>query len=61
MKTVLIAVLLVLAFSSKKPDPVNIPSISKVYPKNWYSGYLDIDNNKTHMHYFFFPSQGNQS
>lgn len=59
MKTVLIALLLVLAFSSKKPDPVSIPSISKVYPKNWYSGYLDIDNNKTHMHYFFFPSQGN--
>lgn len=58
MKAVLIiALLAVTALSSKKPDAVNIPSIAKVYPKDWFSGYLDLDNNKTHMHYFFFPSQ----
>lgn len=58
MKAVLIiALLATAALSSKKPDPVSIPSIAKVYPKDWFSGYLDLDNNKTHMHYFFFPSQ----
>ena len=57
MKIVLIAVLIALALTSKKPDPVNIASISKVYNKPWYSGYLDLDNDSTHMHYFFFPSQ----
>jgi len=57
MKTVLIAALLVLALASIKPEPVNIASVTAVYPKPWYSGYLDIDANTTHMHYFFFPSQ----
>jgi hypothetical protein len=57
MKIVLIAALIVLALASKRPDPVNIPAISKVYNKPWYSGYLDLDNNSTHMHYIFFPSQ----
>jgi cathepsin A (carboxypeptidase C) len=58
MKVVLIFALLAVALCSKRPDPVVIPSISKVYNKPWYSGYLDVDNNKSHMHYFFFPSQG---
>lgn len=58
MKAVLIlALLATAALCSKKPDAVNIPAIAKVYPKDWFSGYLDLDNNKTHMHYFFFPSQ----
>jgi carboxypeptidase C (cathepsin A) len=58
MKVLLIvAVLVLLAAGSKKPDPVRIASISKVYPNDWFSGYLDVDNNKYHMHYFFFPSQ----
>lgn len=58
MKVVLIVALLAVALCSKRPEPVNIPSISNVYNKPWYSGYLDVDNNKSHMHYFFFPSQG---
>jgi carboxypeptidase C (cathepsin A) len=37
-----------------------------VYDKDWYSGYLDINDAKSpnityHMHYFFFPSQSNYS
>lgn len=58
MKIVVIfAIIVALTLASKRPIPVNISSINKVYPKHWYSGYLDLDNNKTHMHYFFFPSQ----
>lgn len=57
MKVVLAILLVSLVFCSKRPDPVSIPQILEVYPKPWYSGYLDLDNNKTHMHYFFFPSQ----
>ena len=57
IKTVLISVLLVAVMASIKPSPVKIDSISAVYSKPWYSGYLDLDNNSTHMHYFFFPSQ----
>lgn len=37
-----------------------IPEIEAVYSKSWYSGYVHVDGNK-HMHYFFFPSQGNSS
>jgi cathepsin A (carboxypeptidase C) len=40
---------------------VQIASITAIYNKPWYSGYLDLDNNSTHMHYFFFPSQNNAS
>ncbi len=58
MKVVLIVTLLaIVVLGSKRPDPVRIASIAKVYPKDWFSGYLDVDNNKYHMHYFFFPSQ----
>jgi cathepsin A (carboxypeptidase C) len=57
MKTVLISLFVVAALASVRPDPVKIASISAVYSNDWYSGYLDLDNNKTHMHYFFFPSQ----
>ena len=57
IKPVLIALLGVMVLCSVKPNPVKIESISKVYPKPWYSGYLDLDNDATHMHYFFFPSQ----
>ena len=57
MKAVLIALLLVAVFASTKPSAVKIDAISAVYDKPWYSGYLDLDNNSTHMHYFFFPSQ----
>lgn len=37
-----------------------------MYDKNWYSGYLDINDAELrnvvhHMHYFFFPSQDNYS
>jgi cathepsin A (carboxypeptidase C) len=61
MKIVLIVALLTFALASFRPDPVNIPSISKVYNKPWYSGYLDLDDNSTHMHYIFFPSQNKPS
>jgi carboxypeptidase C (cathepsin A) len=57
MKGVLISLLLICALASNKPQAVKIDSISAVYNKPWYSGYLDLDNNSTHMHYFFFPSQ----
>lgn len=62
MKTVLILLLLVIALASTKPDAVKIDSISAIYDKPWYSGYLDVElegNEPVHMHYFFFPSQGN--
>lgn len=61
MKVVLIALLVALAACSKKPEAVNIAAISKVYDKPWYSGYLDVDGNVYHMHYFFFPSQRDPS
>lgn len=57
MKIVLIALLVIVAFASVKPGPVKIDSISAIYKPNWYSGYLDVQNNSTHVHYFFFPSQ----
>lgn len=57
IKAVLITLLASVVLASVKPDPVDIASITKIYPKPWYSGYLDLDNNSTHMHYFFFPSQ----
>ena len=57
MKTVLISLFVVAALASVKPTPVKIDSVSAVYNKDWYSGYLDLDSNTTHMHYFFFPSQ----
>jgi len=59
MKIVLISLLLALALASKRPDPVNIDSINSAYNRTWYSGYLDLDDNTVHMHYFFFPSQTN--
>ena len=44
---------------SVKPDPVKIASVNQVYPKDWFSGYLDFNfqDISTHMHYFYFPSQ----
>jgi len=60
MKVVFISILLVLALASDRPKPVNISSINEVYGQHWFSGYLDLDDNTTHMHYFFFPSQNNQ-
>ena len=61
MKTpILLLICVVLASCSVRPDkPVNIPEVSNVYDKPWYSGYLDIpfENFKAHMHYFYFPSQ----
>ncbi len=53
----MVAVLATIAAGSTRPTPVRIDSITKVYPKDWFSGYLDVYNNKYHMHYFFFPSQ----
>jgi carboxypeptidase C (cathepsin A) len=62
MRIVLIGLLVAAALCSVKPSaPVKIDAISAVYPENWYSGYLDVDNNSTHMHYFFFPSQDKAS
>ena len=61
MKVLLISLLVIAVLSSNRPNPVSIPSISKVYNNTWYSGYLDLDNNTVHMHYFFFPSQSNTS
>lgn len=57
MQAVVISLLLVLALASQRPKPVNIDSISAIYSEPWYSGYLDLDDNTVHMHYFFFPSQ----
>ena len=57
MRTILLSFLLVAALASTKPNAVKIDAISAVYDKPWYSGYLDVDNNSTHMHYFFHPSQ----
>ena len=62
MKTVLISLLFIAALASTKPDAVKIDSVSAVYDKQWYSGYLDVELEKLgaiHMHYFFFPSQNN--
>ncbi len=61
MKTVLISLLIVTALASVKPSPALIDSVSAVYNQTWYSGYLDVDNKTTHMHYFFFPSQRDPS
>ena len=57
IKSLLLVLLVVTVFASKKPNPVDIPAINKIYQKAWYSGYLDVDSDTTHMHYFFFPSQ----
>ena len=45
--------------SSVRPSPADVPDVSAVYNKTWYSGYLDFTfmNLPTHMHYFHFPSQ----
>ena len=59
MKLVVICLLVALALCSKRPQPVKIDQISAVYNKPWYSGYLDLEDNTVHMHYFFFPSQSN--
>jgi carboxypeptidase C (cathepsin A) len=60
IKQILIfAALVAVIHTSTRPQPVNIPEINKVYNKPWYSGYLDLDNNSVHMHYFYFPSQSN--
>ena len=52
MKTpILLLICVVLASCSVRPDkPVNIPEVSNVYDKPWYSGYLDIpfENFKAH-------------
>lgn len=56
-KALLVALLVVVTMASTKPNPVDIPAISKIYEHPWYSGYLDVEDGKTHMHYFFFPSQ----
>ncbi len=52
---ILVAVLAAMACTSNRPDPVRIPKIQQIYDKDWYSGYLDMD--QLHAHYFFFPSQ----
>lgn len=62
----LAALLLCLTYSSTKPSAAVVASIQKVYNKAWYSGYLDVSDSKLqnvthHMHYFFFPSQSNNS
>lgn len=58
MRIIITLVLIALAATaSKRPNPVQIAAISSIYDKPWYSGYLDINNNSTHMHYFYFPSQ----
>jgi hypothetical protein len=60
-----VSILIHLALSSVRPTtPVVIDKIKAVYDKDWYSGYLDIPgegNIVYHMHYFYFPSQGNAS
>ena len=28
--------------ASRRPDPVTVDAVQKVYNKTWYSGYLDI-------------------
>jgi len=61
MKILLISLLLIGALASVKPEPTKINEVSAVYKNDWFSGYLDVDNNSTHMHYFFFPSQGSPS
>lgn len=57
---ILLAITLLLGCEcSVKPDPVKIGSVTQVYPKDWFSGYLDFnfEDISTHMHYFYFPSQ----
>ena len=62
MKILLISLLLLIgALASVKPGAAHISEIDNVYKKDWFSGYLDVDNNSTHMHYFFFPSQNSPS
>jgi cathepsin A (carboxypeptidase C) len=64
---VLLSLCLILTLqASRQPYPVVVDSIQKVYNKTWYSGYLDIKdqtlpNVTHHMHYFFFPSQSNNT
>lgn len=63
----LVSVLFILTLqASKRPNPVIVDSIQKVYNQTWYSGYLDVKDTKLsnvmhHMHYFFFPSQSNSA
>jgi carboxypeptidase C (cathepsin A) len=64
--SLVLLLLVCLVNSSLRPKPAVILEVQKVYNKDWYSGYLDIvDANMQgvtyHMHYFFFPSQGNAS
>ena len=61
MKILLISLLVIGALTSVKPGPTHIEEVSAVYSKDWYSGYLDLESNTTHMHYFFFPSQNSPS
>jgi len=51
--------IIAIASCSVRPQPVKIQSITDVYPKDWYSGYLDFPFQEymAHMHYFYFPSQ----
>jgi cathepsin A (carboxypeptidase C) len=65
--TLILSLLFIITLqASKKPSPVIIDAVQKVYNQTWYSGYLDIKDTKLqnvthHMHYFFFPSQENVS
>lgn len=54
---VLIAVALAIDDSALVKD---LPDVKAVYDRPWYSGYLHPEPNR-HMHYFFFPSQGNSA
>ncbi len=57
---ILLAVLCVTLINcSIRPNATNIPEVTAVYDKKWYSGYLDVnfENYTAHMHYFYFPSQ----
>ena len=56
---IIFSILSITGFCSVRPSPANLPDVSAVYNKNWYSGYLDFTfmNIPTHMHYFHFPSQ----
>lgn len=56
--TLLLTMVLSFVYCSVRPTaPVSIKEITQVYNLPWYSGYLDVDNDTKHMHYFYFPSQ----
>jgi len=62
----LLSLLIITLQASRRPDPVIVDQVQKVYNKTWYSGYLDIKDQSLsnvvhHMHYFFFPSQSNST